>query len=193
MDSIQAIVQIAKKGMKRLNVLAIIGILIGIALGPLVIYISYVPSIMREMDMDPKTIRIIGIIFSLIFAGAILEQIVKQFRDRKILRVITTEPQKLAWIYTQVTTGSVRVMGPGIKVGTYFHVFFFLTDKSSSKVWLKQDDANRLMEMLMEQFHDVTFGYSDEIRKLYRENPLNLKMNPQRISQEKVSHISSRA
>lgn len=121
-----------------------------------------------------------------------IEQAVKMMKDRRILKVLVNQPDDLVWIYTQVTTGSVRAPGTSIGVGVYYHVHFNLLDGTSAKVWLKQPDADRLFQLLMQEFPDLTYGYSEEIKKMYKDDPQYLKNNPQRVIDEKKSHVSSR-
>lgn len=183
-SQIPEIIALVEKGSKRLNLFFYLGVMVGILLGPLLLLASVMPNVTGQMpSSDLVSMRILGCAITVLFGLVIWEQFGKLQKDRRLLQVLEQKPDELVWVYKEVSVGRAqkRAGGRGAAVARFVHIYFHLFDGSGSKVWLPEPEADRLLNLVCQEFSLLSCGYSSELEQTYKKSPLALRSNPQRV------------
>jgi len=150
------------------------GVVVGILMGPIVLLASLMSDLIGQVSSsDLGTMRIFGGIVTVLFGLVLYEQFNKLKKDAHLMMVLDQDPEQLVWVYKEVRMG--RAVAP------FVHVYFHLADKTGSKVWLPELEADRLLSLVCQEFSQLSCGYSREMAQLYRQSPVQLQISPQRI------------
>ena len=193
-DEIRSLIQ---KGTRRLNKFFYAGVVIGTLMGPGVLIALQVPAVQMALKVDAANLqagRIFGWGMTVLFAIAIVEQLAKARKNHQLVWLLKQSPRDVVWAYKEISTGRVRRRfgGRGIQVGTFYHIRFHLVDKKQVIVWLSEGEADRLMALVAAEFPYITTGYSEEIERVYKEDPLELRLNPRHVPGVKQTSASVR-
>ena len=196
-QQLDEIITLAEQGTRRLNKFFYVGMVCGLILGPLTIWATYNQTALDFLDLnterDTQMARIFGIVMSGLFLLAIGEQWIKVRKDRKLIKALRHHPEKLAWVYKEISTGEVRKQSSGArhKVATFYHAYFHLVDGSRTLVWLNEAGIDRLIALVVANFANVTVGYNEKLLQEYQNTPASLRKNPRRV--DGVKRVTSGA
>lgn len=184
-DNVQEIKSLVEKGTKRLNKFFYVGVVVGVLMGPTVLIASLIPSVRDQVAKvdDPKNMLLFGGLMSFLFGVALIEQVFKYAKDRRLLWRLSKNPRDIVWIYKEISLGRVqhRARAKGAAVARFIHVCFHFVDGTKVLVWLNEAEADRLMELVRQELTHATIGYSPEIEQAYREKPSSLRATPRQV------------
>jgi hypothetical protein len=185
-EDLAEIKALVKKGAHRLNVFFYAGIAVGILMGPLVLAVSFIPAAVEFLQVGAELtiMRGFGGGMTLLFVGVIGEQYLKVRKDWRILAALDENGDAIAWVYKVISTGRVQSVpgGSGATAASFTHVYFHLADGSSSKVWLRNKEADRLISLVRDNFWGLCTGYSKDLEKEYAKDPAALQEDPRHVT-----------
>ncbi len=184
-DNVAEIKALVEKGTKRLNRFFYLGVVIGTLMGPTVLIAYFIPAVRDKVASvdDPQYMLLFGGLMTFLFGVALIEQVFKYAQDRRLLWRLSKNPRDIVWIYKEISLGKVqhRAGAKGATVARFIHVRFHFVDGAKVRVWLKEAEADRLMELVRQELTHATVGYSPEIEQAYQEKPSSLRATPRQV------------
>lgn len=179
----ESIRKLLLKGMRKLDLLYYIGIIVGLLLGPLIVISSYIPAvtdIVAQSASDHAIMRYLGIGMTILLSLATFEQIAKKATDRYVLTSIDNGFADVVWIFKEGSTIKYRGISAskGTPVARYTHVNIMFAEGKHIKIWLNEAESDQLITLIKRNFNNISTGYSNNTVKMYKENPMSLKMKP---------------
>jgi hypothetical protein len=184
-DNVAEIKALVTKGTKRLNRFFYLGVVIGVLMGPTLLIASLIPTVRERVAGvdDPQNLVLFGGLMTFLFGVALIEQVFKYARDRRLLWRLGKNPRDIVWIYKEISLGRVqhRAGAKGAAVARFIHVCFHFVDGTKVLVWLNEAEADRLMDLVRQELTHATIGYSPEIEQAYQEKPSSLRAMPRQV------------
>ena len=173
MEILFEIEKLAKKGIKKILFWQKVGIIGNFLFCP-VFLISLLTSFAKNSipERGIKVFLIITGFCTLIWLGSILETLIRCKKWNRILKSLKTMSNEIVWIYQAIKKTNI--------VPFYF-IYFHLIDGKKEFIHLKKEEAEQFIMFMEKVYSDISIGYSVELEKLFKKEPMTLKHNPVRI------------
>lgn len=117
-----------------------------------------------------------GINATLLWAGlgvlvvGILSTLYYYWKHVDIAKILANEPQQIVWVYRLTKTGKAS----GVTVAQFQFLMFGLQNKRLVQVRMTPSLVDTLLQQIPHSLGHASLGYTPELEKTFRENPLAL-------------------